>query len=48
MQGELVNTGAYATFGNHYSLLRTLEEGFGLTEFVGAANEADPITSIWN
>jgi hypothetical protein len=47
VQGDLVNTGTYAAFGNHYSLLRTLEEGFGLTEFVGAADDAEA-TSIWN
>jgi phosphatidylinositol-3-phosphatase len=48
VQGDLVRAGVYAEFGSHYGLLRTLEEGFGLTTFVGAANEADPITAIWN
>jgi hypothetical protein len=48
VQGDLVSTGTYATFANHYSLLRTLEEGFGITEFVGAADDAEPITSIWS
>jgi phosphatidylinositol-3-phosphatase len=48
VRGDLVDAGTYAAFGNHYGLLRTLEEGFGLTTFVGAANEADAITEIWN
>jgi hypothetical protein len=48
VQGDLVNTGTYATYANHYSLLRTLEEGFGLAGFVGAADNVDPITSIWS
>ena len=48
VQGDLVNAGTDATFANHYSLLRTLEEGFGITTFVGAATDADPITSIWH
>jgi hypothetical protein len=47
VQGDLVNTGTYGDFANHYSLLRTLEQGFGLTEFVGAADDAESITSIW-
>jgi hypothetical protein len=48
VQGDLVSPGTYAAFGSHYGFLRTLEEGFGLTTFVGAANEADAITEIWN
>jgi hypothetical protein len=46
--GDGVRTGMYTRFANHYSLLRTLEEGYGLTSFVGAADEAHPITDIWS
>jgi hypothetical protein len=48
VRGGPVDTGTFATFANHYSFLRTLEEGFGLTTFVGAADAAEPITEIWN
>jgi hypothetical protein len=32
---------------NHYSLLRTLEDGFGISTHLGGAASASPITSIW-
>jgi len=32
----------------HYSLLRTLEEGFGLSSYVGNANDVSPISGIWH
>jgi hypothetical protein len=47
VKGALATPGVYESFANHYSLLRTLEEGFGLSTFVGAADSADPITEIW-
>jgi hypothetical protein len=47
VRGDLVSPGTYGSFASHYSLLRTLEEGFGLSTFVGAANDAEPITEIW-
>jgi hypothetical protein len=31
----------------HYSLLRTLEDGFGLSGYVGYANDVIPINTIW-
>jgi hypothetical protein len=31
----------------HYSLLRTLEDGFGIDEYVGHAADVDPIAAIW-
>ena len=31
----------------HYSLLRTLEDGFGLSGYVGNANDVTPINTIW-
>jgi len=39
--------GDYRARADHYGLLRTLEMGFGLTTFVGNADEATPITEIW-
>ena len=32
----------------HYSLLRTLEDGFGLTGYVGNANDVTPINTVWH
>ena len=31
----------------HYSLLRTIEDGFGLGPYLGNANAVTPIASIW-
>lgn len=31
----------------HYSLLRTLEDGFGLSGYAGYANDVTPINGIW-
>lgn len=31
----------------HYSLLRTLEDGFGISSYVGNANDVTPINGIW-
>jgi hypothetical protein len=31
----------------HYSLLRTLEDGFGLSNYLGNANDVTPINTIW-
>jgi hypothetical protein len=44
--GAQVHVAQYAGFTNHYNLLRTLEDGFGLGH-VGAAATADPIDQIW-
>ena len=46
--GDLVTVGSYDARADHYGLLRTLEMGFGLTTFVGAADQATPITEIWS
>jgi hypothetical protein len=45
--GPLVTPGVY-TDGpfNHYSLLRTIEDGFGVRH-IGGAKTATPITTIW-
>jgi phosphatidylinositol-3-phosphatase len=44
--GDQVHVAQYAGFTNHYNLLRTIEDGFGLG-YAGAANSATPITQIW-
>lgn len=44
--GQHVKPGRYSTRINHYSVLRTLEDAFGLPRD-GAAATASPITSIW-
>ena len=43
----LAKTGVYSVTNNHYGLLRTLEDGFGITTYVGGAGSANPINSIW-
>src|SRR5262249_39605837 len=43
----LATPGTYGQTYYHYSLLRTLENGFGLDGYLGNANAVTPITSIW-
>ena len=43
----LATAGTYGQTYYHYSLLRTLEDGFGLAPYLGNANAVTPITSIW-
>jgi len=38
--------GSYGQHYYHYSVLRTLEDGFGLPSYLGSANEVTPI-SVW-
>lgn len=45
--GPPVNHGEYGGIFYHYSLLRTLEDGFGLSSYVGYANDVTPINTIW-
>jgi phosphatidylinositol-3-phosphatase len=45
--GQGVVPGKYSEQINHYNLLATLEQMYGLSE-VGASNGATPITDIWN
>jgi hypothetical protein len=45
--GPQVRPGEYAGAFYHYSLLRTLEDGFALDGYVGFANDVTPITGIW-
>ena len=39
--------GSYAQQYYHYSLLRTIEDGFGLAGYLGAANSVTPIAGLW-
>ncbi|WP_225725426.1 MULTISPECIES: alkaline phosphatase family protein [unclassified Nocardia] len=45
--GATVNTGQYGEHIDHYSVLRTIEDAYGLTP-VGNAAGATPITDVWN
>lgn len=45
--GANINAGNYAEQINHYSVLRTLEDMYGLTA-LGSASAATPITDVWN
>jgi phosphatidylinositol-3-phosphatase len=39
--------GTYPQTADHYSLLRTVEDGFGITTFLGNAAAVNPINTIW-
>jgi hypothetical protein len=43
----LARPGSYGGTFYHYSLLRTIEDGFRLAGYVGFANDVTPITSVW-
>ena len=47
--GPQVKPGVYSTDGpyTHYSLLRTLEDGFGISQHLLNAARAEPISQIW-
>ncbi|RCS28861.1 hypothetical protein DEO45_14260 [Rhodanobacter denitrificans] len=45
--GANINTGAYAERIDHYRVLRTLEDMYGLAP-LGNASAATPITDVWN
>ncbi len=47
IMGPLVVPGSYDQQSFHYSLLRTLEDGFGLSGYLGDANAVAPIDAIW-
>ena len=44
---QLAVPGFYDGTYYHYSLLRTLEDGLGLSGYVGYANDVTPINAIW-
>jgi hypothetical protein len=43
----MAQPGVYGNVYNHYSLLRTLEDGFGVASHPANAATADPINTIW-
>lgn len=45
--GQHVKVGSFAEHINHYNVLRTLEDMYGLP-YAGASSTATPITDIWN
>lgn len=45
--GQSVKTGHYSEAVNHYNLLATLEQMYGLAR-VGSSASATPVTDIWN
>jgi phosphatidylinositol-3-phosphatase len=45
--GPMVAPGLYSTHINHFNVLRTLEDMYGLA-YAGAASTATPITNVWN
>jgi phosphatidylinositol-3-phosphatase len=44
---SLAQPGIYGSTYNHYSLLRTLEDGFGITDHPANAGTASAINTIW-
>ena len=46
--GGPVHDAVYTDFANHYSLLRTLEDGYGISEHLEAADTANTLGNIWN
>ncbi len=47
VRSPLVTPGPSDQPANHYSLLRTLEQGFGITTYLGGAASAAPFSGIW-
>jgi hypothetical protein len=43
----LVTPGEYATKTYSYSVLRTLQDGFGAFPYLGYANQVNPLPIIW-
>jgi len=43
----LVAPGSYGDTTYHYSILRTLEDGFGISDYLGSANDVATINTIW-
>jgi hypothetical protein len=46
--GPSVIPGDYGDTAYHYSVLRTIEDGFGITQYLGHAAEVAPINTIWS
>jgi hypothetical protein len=47
VRSPLVTPGTSDQPTNHYSLLRTLEQGFGISTYLGGAASAAPFSGIW-
>jgi phosphatidylinositol-3-phosphatase len=47
VMGPLVHPAVYPALHNHYGLLRTLEDGFGISHHVAGAGTASVINEIW-
>jgi hypothetical protein len=47
VEGPLVTPGIYSDIYDHYSFLRTMEDGFRLSGYVGNAAAVKPIANIW-
>jgi phosphatidylinositol-3-phosphatase len=45
--GPLVEPGVYGGTFDHYSFLRTMEDGFGISTYLGGAASANPVNTIW-
>jgi phosphatidylinositol-3-phosphatase len=46
--GPRVHPAVYTQLNNHYGLLRTLEDGFGISRHLAGARNATPMSQIWN
>ena len=46
--GPSIVPGDYDVTTYHYSLLRTFEDGFGISDYLGHAAEVAPINTIWS
>lgn len=44
---SMVMPGSYSQQYDHYSVLRTIEDGFGIPVHLGAARNVSPINNIW-
>jgi hypothetical protein len=44
----LVRSGEYADKTYSYSVLRTIQDGFGLQPYLGAAAHVGPLPVVWN
>ena len=47
VESPLVRPGTYTGVFDHYSFLRTMEDGFRLGGYVGNAASAKPVNNIW-
>jgi len=45
--GQMVQGGSYSENINHYRLLRTIEDMYGITTYCGASSTSAPITNCW-